>query len=447
MFFCAGLPITQSQAQISLETGRAKQTLTVEAAVLHQDMWLIQGDIFVGRSAPDSTSNAAADRYDGIAAAVDTRGFGLSTIGSLWENAVIDYEFDESLTAYQISRLNVAIDHWNVNTQISLRQRPAATAVNPLSSDFLVFKAGPGCASWVGRQGGAQTVWISDDCGSGSIVHEIGHALGLLHEHARFDRDNHIEVLLPNVEVGKLANFARVSDAVRLLGEYDYDSIMHYGSHFFSGTGAPTLLPRNGVAADRIGQRISLSQGDIAAINEMYSSDARLDLQSLYAADQDITRVQLDVTLASIQGTHDLRLELHTHGALAYFDSNEAWLCEQSSDLITCSLSQLNGFSSSRVWLDIAGEHDFDLLNSGLASGTQDSNPGNNGKPLPFASAGLTPIAALPLAAAALNDAGGSTQQGGSGGGSQGPLLFVLILALQLLKSVCVNRKRVFAPA
>ncbi len=438
--------MTQANAQLSIEADAAKHTLWIEGAVLQQDMWLYQGDIFIDRSAPDSAINTGDESTEGIYAGGHARGFGLLTPGSLWKNGVIEYQFDGSLSAAQIDRVNIAINHWNLNTRISLRQRSSAYTASALSSDYLLFKAGPGCASWVGRQGGEQTVWISDDCGSGSIVHEIGHALGLLHEHARFDRDNHIEVLLPNVEAGKLANFARISDSVRLLGEYDYDSVMHYGSHFFSGTGEPTLLPRNGVAANRIGQRQSLSTGDIRAINEIYSSDSRLDLQSLYSADQDMTRVQVDVTVESTQGTHELLLELQTDAELAFYESNEPWVCQQSQSHISCRLSQLDGYASSRVWLDVAGRYDFDSHNTGLATGTKDSNPGNNGKPIAHADTGIVSIQGAPIAAAALNDAGEPMLQTGSGAGSNGPVLFILLLFMRFWNQGRVRFKCVFAP-
>lgn len=69
-----------------------------------------------------------------------------------------------------------------------------------------------------------------------TVRHELGHVLGLLHEHQRPDRDNYIKVKWDNV-IGFTGSFEKLDESwgkkITNTKEYDYKSIMHYKNYEF----------------------------------------------------------------------------------------------------------------------------------------------------------------------------------------------------------------------
>lgn len=193
-----------------------------------------------------------------------------------WPNAVVPYVYvndwdDPAIAGDENSAMRTTI-------------RAAMDAIEDVSAvrfvprtgqdDYVQFRDGDGCSATVGHQGGAQNVNLNVACNQRWIVaHEILHALGFNHEQAREDRDGSVQVHMANVQSGKGHNF-EIADYSFDLGAYDYDSLMHYGTHDFckrDAAGAcvgPTIttIP----AGTAIGQRSHLSARDIAALNAIY---------------------------------------------------------------------------------------------------------------------------------------------------------------------------------
>ena len=102
------------------------------------------------------------------------------------------------------------------------------------------------------------------------LVHELGHALGLLHEQSRDDRDTFVEILTANIQENKEHNFL-ISDTNNV-GTYDFDSIMHYSHNAFGINGQTTInpLPPNEAKKFTIGTFRVLSDLDKAGMAAMY---------------------------------------------------------------------------------------------------------------------------------------------------------------------------------
>ncbi|MCI0591546.1 MAG: M12 family metallopeptidase [Gammaproteobacteria bacterium] len=189
---------------------------------------------------------------------VAARGIVITGAQFRWPGGVVPFTIDPALP--NVTRVNDAIAHWHNRTHIRLVARTN-------EQNFVTFSPGNGCSSPVGMRGGQQFITLAPGCDRGSVIHEIGHAVGLWHEQSREDRDRFIRILWQNIEAGREHNFAQHIADGDDVGPYDFGSIMHYPTRAFSRNNQPTIETLNGEA---IGQRNGLSDGDVQAINFIY---------------------------------------------------------------------------------------------------------------------------------------------------------------------------------
>lgn len=187
---------------------------------------------------------------------------------NLWPRATVPYEIDPALDQAGIRDV---LAEWEDGTPLTFVPR------TPHMPDFLSFVPATDCTSDVGRQGGRQQVRLIPGCRRGIVLHEVGHALGLIHEHSRRDRDEYVTVRWENVDPRAERNFQRKASGLDLDElTYNYASIMHYSAMAFSMNRHITIHRTQPlmVGEPLMGQRKRVTEGDRRAVRLLYRDEA-----------------------------------------------------------------------------------------------------------------------------------------------------------------------------
>jgi hypothetical protein len=179
-----------------------------------------------------------------------------------WPKGKVPYAIDPALPDKY--RVKNALAHWVKHTNVRFVKRTT-------QKDYVYFTKGSGCAAQIGHVGGQQWVKLDKACSTGTVIHEIGHSVGLWHEQSRTDRGDYVTIRWKNIADGQAYNFqtyVQQGFGGVNLGAYNYGSIMHYDSYSFSKNGKPTIVKKGGAIIHA--NRTALNQRDIAGINKLY---------------------------------------------------------------------------------------------------------------------------------------------------------------------------------
>lgn len=183
-----------------------------------------------------------------------------------WPGGVIPYVIDAALPSP--ARVTDAVDHWNSKLTGHVTLIPRTTEKN-----YLLFRPTDQftCTSNVGFDATpAQPVYLHAACATRDVRHEVGHAIGLFHEHQRRDRDYWVRLYPENMQL-PAANSQMIQtfqNAFEPTG-YDYASIMHYNRYAYSINGQPTMDAINPPGAT-FGNSSEVSAGDVTTVKAMY---------------------------------------------------------------------------------------------------------------------------------------------------------------------------------
>lgn len=249
--------------------------------VVKNGKMIYQGDIILNHVAPRMAEATFSAQKSGPGS------FSMTTAYSqyLWPKAdgvaTVYYAIDANSDPDVTPTINAAIAQFNLDfpglIQWVLWNPQDPQSPNYVDIDLSGSDYSGTCEANEGYEGiPAQPMTGSFLCTEATILHEMGHVIGLWHEQSRSDRDTYVSVNYQNIIKGSRFNFDVVQDNAQNVTLYDYASLMQYPAYSFTRNGGPAIetipagMPIGSFDGMPVPTTVDYSAGDKEGVERLY---------------------------------------------------------------------------------------------------------------------------------------------------------------------------------
>lgn len=199
-----------------------------------------------------------------------------------WPGGCVVWEFGPGLLDTEKNRYIDIMAEWSEKANVRFLEKTVQHSHVKLRSDNSIDGVSH---SSVGMQGGEQSIYLEpltdENHRKHTARHEIGHTIGLHHEHMRCDRDNFLKIS-SKIKLERLGDYypKLCGNDVKTSGSYDFRSVMHYNPLNKSTTDGSVDLQgssvENQALLDDSGARHNISVGDADAVNMLHGGNSHI---------------------------------------------------------------------------------------------------------------------------------------------------------------------------
>ena len=283
--FLGAQAFAQNTSQPESDRPEAYREHTVPS-VLNGSKVLYQGDILLE---PQSSTQAnAVVKPDAVVkphAVVKPDSISIAYPSTLWPKvsgvATVYYIIDSASDPNATSKIQTAISTFNADFPGIIQWMGWTSAKGPNYVDINLSSADLSgtCEAEEGYAAiPAEPMTGSTSCTVATILHEMGHIIGLWHEQTRADRNTYLTLNYSNVIKDFWSNYLYETDNQQLLGLFDYASVMEYPPYSFSRNGGPVIetipagIPLTGTEGVPVPTTADYSAADKETIERLYGA-------------------------------------------------------------------------------------------------------------------------------------------------------------------------------